>query len=397
MAASFGRDFPLLSAGTFFSNIAQQVMAVAIAWELYAQTRSPLVLGNVGLAQVAPVLLFALVAGQVADHVSRRRVILAAQTAAVAVATVLWLAPAPRPVWLVYACLTVIGTARTFQSPSATSLLPTLLPAERLAQGIAWHSGAQQGALLLGPLLGGWLLAQFAPGAAYATQAATGALALLLFLGLRPAPAATTGTERPTWHTVGEGARFVWRDRLVFSALLLDLLAVLLGGAVALLPVFAEDILHVGAAGLGWLRMASAAGACAMTLVLGAAGPLRRAGPSLLWAVAGFGVATVVFGLSRSFALSFVMLLLAGALDYISVVLRMLLVQVRTPDAIRGRVVAVNSLFIACSNQLSAVESGIVAEWMGPVPAVVWGGVGTLVVVAVMAAAFPELRRWRQS
>jgi predicted MFS family arabinose efflux permease len=268
---------------------------------------------------------------------------------------------------------------------------------EHLANAINWNGTGRELATVTGPALAGLLIAWLGSSAVYLVQAVLAVLTMVCFSALRvhamPAPA--TG---PTGiRAVGDGMRFVFRDKLVLSALSLDLLAVFFGGATALLPIYAQDILHVGPTGLGWLRAAPAFGAGAMAFVLAHRRQIRRAGLTLMLVVAGFGAVTIGFAVSKSAWLSFGLLLLTGALDSVSVVLRSYLVQSRTPDALRGRVNAVNALFISCSNQWGTVESGLAAAWMGTVPSVVFGGAATVVVVAAMAAMSTSLRRWRNS
>jgi MFS family permease len=374
-----------LLAGNVLSVLGVQMLSIVVGWDLYQATHSPVALGNVGLVQIIPVLIFSFASGHVADRYDRRRTL------------VLALAGAARGVTLIYACLFLGSLARTFQFPAAASLLPKVVPPEQLANAINWNGTGRELATVTGPALAGLLIAWLGSSAVYFVQATLAVLTMVCFSALRvhAMPAATTGATG--LRAVGDGMRFVFREKLVLSALSLDLLAVFFGGATALLPIYAQDILRVGPTGLGWLRAAPALGAGGMAFVLAHRRPIRRAGATLILVVAGFGAATIGFAVSTSAWLSFALLAATGVLDSISVVLRSYLVQSRTPDDLRGRVNAVNALFISCSNQWGTVESGLAAAWMGTVPSVVFGGAATVVVVAGMAALSTSLRRWKNS
>jgi MFS family permease len=388
------RDFRLLLAGTFLAVVGEQMLGVAIGWELYNRTNAPLALGLVGLVQVLPVLLLALPAGHMVDRLDRKRIIVAAMLLLGLCAMGLaWLSITAGSLVLVYTCLLLIGIARSFQSPAAASLTAQVVPSEHFSSAATWESGSWQAASIIGPALGGLVIAL--NGAAAPVYAAVAGIMLLvaLLLGLmRPRPMARSGEEL-TLDSLLAGAKFIWNTKVILASITLDMFAVLLGGATALLPIFARDILGVGAAGLGWLRAAPAIGAVLAALTLAHLPPFRRAGRTLLLVVAGFGLATIVFGLSRSFVLSLAMLALLGALDNVSVVIRSTLLLTRTPDALRGRVNAVHSAFIGISNELGAFESGVAAALLGTVGAVVVGGIGTLLVVGVVALIWPEVRR----
>lgn len=392
-AAFRSRDYILLTLGSAVSSFGLQMLWVAVSWDLYQATKSPLVLGNVGLVQVAPFLFFALFAGHIADRYNRRNIMLGTQTIFLLVSIVL--AVTDRSVALVYACLFLTATARAFQGPARSAVLPLVVPTEHLGNAIAWSSSSQEIASVSGPAIAGLLLAAQGSWLVYAVQSGCAVLTLACYLFMRFRPAAVVHV--PTPNSIGEGVRFVWNDKLILAAISLDMFAVLFGGAAALLPIYSVEILHAGVHGLGLLRAAPSVGAVAMALVLAHSPKIREAGKVLLWAVAGYGVATIVFGVSRSLWLSFVMLIVTGALDNISVVLRHSLVQTHTPDRVRGRVLAVNNIFISCSNQLGAVESGLAAAWLGSaVRSVVFGGVATIAVVGVFATGARKLRRWRQ-
>jgi MFS family permease len=293
----------------------------------------------------------------------------------------------------IYLVLILLGVVRSFNGTASRSILPQLVPEEHFANAVAWNATTFQAATILGPSLGGILYAAFrGPSAVYAAAMATAVGALVSAFRIKTRPQARR-REPMTMKTVFAGLHFIWREKLILGAISLDLFAVLLGGAVALLPVYAREILHTGPWGLGLLRTAPGVGAAVMAIAL-AHRPLRgRAGPTLLWSVAGFGVFTILFGVSRSLLLSLASLVLLGACDMISVIIRATLVQLRTPDEMRGRVMAVDMVFIGTSNELGQFESGLTAQWFGTVPAVLLGGVGTLVVIAVWAWIFPELRR----
>jgi MFS family permease len=388
------RDFRLLLAGTFLTVVAEQMLGVAVGWELYERTRAPLALGLIGLVQVLPVLLLALPAGHMADRFERKWIVVAATLGLALCALGLTAVSFTNgALALFYACLLGIGIARAFQSPATASLMAQVIAQEHYSNAVTWESGVWQASGILGPALGGLLIAlQGRAALVYAIVAGALLLAALLLLLIRPRPAARS-EEDLTLGSLLAGARFIWNTKIILAAITLDMFAVLLGGATALLPIFARDILQVGATGLGWMRAAPAAGAVLAALVVAHLPPFRRAGRTLLLVVAGFGLATIVFGLSRSFALSLLMLGLLGALDNISVVIRSTLLLTRTPDDMRGRVNAVHFVFIGISNELGAFESGVAAALLGTVGAVAAGGVGTLLVVALVALIWPEVRR----
>jgi MFS family permease len=293
--------------------------------------------------------------------------------------------------------LFLIGIARAFKDPARSALLPRVVPRATFNNAVAWSSSGMQIAAMVGPALGGLLVALFEPqpysfALVYVCDALCAATMFGLFLPI--AGGAYSGSDRSvSLRTLAAGMRFVWSTKIILATITLDMFAVLLGGATALLPIFARDILHSGALGLGWLRAAPSVGALIVAIVLAHMPPMQHAGRTLLWSVIGFGVATIIFGLSHSFWLSFAMLLLTGAFDNISVVVRHTLVQMLTPDELRGRVSAINYVFIGTSNELGAFESGITAALFGPVVSVVAGGVGTIAVVLAVAAIWPQVRR----
>jgi MFS family permease len=395
-SAAFGhRAFKLFQGARLLSVLGMQMQSVAIGWEVYALTGRPMALAWVGLAQFFPAVGLSLVTGHTADRVDRRQILLVCHgaMAALSVALLLVARSGVTHVSPIYLVLVGIGTARAFLGPANQALLPSLVPVEHFGNAVAWGSSFWQTATVAGPMLGGILYAAFGgPSAVYAIAAVCSVGALTLSAGIEPArtPAARSPATRAS---VLAGVRYVWKNQIVLGAISLDLFAVLLGGATALLPVYARDILHLGPWALGALRSAPAAGA-AVTAVALALRPLEtRAGAKMFAGVAVFGAATIVFGFSHSFGLSLVALALLGASDMVSVFVRSALVQLATPDAMRGRVSAVNMVFIGASNELGEFESGLTAQWFGAVPSVVMGGLGTLVVVAIWAWRFPALRR----
>ena len=388
-------DFRRFIAARIVITSATEMQAVAVAWQIYGLTRRPLDLGLVGLAQFLPGVLLFLVAGHAADRWPRRS-ILEACFAGFSLCSLLLLAFTLRGIASVapiYAALLLNGAVRAFNGPAASAFLPLLVPEKHFPNAVAWNSSAFQAATILGPVAGGLVYGWAAsPVPVYAAAACGYVAALVLICGIR-----TRGDGRPresrSFGMVLEGFRYIVRHSLILGAISLDLFAVLLGGAVALLPVYAREILHAGASGLGVLRAAPGVGAVAMAIAV-AHWPLRRrVGLTMLWCVAGFGVFTIVFGRSRNLPLSLAALVLLGACDMISMIVRHTMIQLATPDSMRGRVSAVNMVFIGASNEVGQFESGITAQWFGTVPSVVLGGIGTLLVVALWAWRFPSLRR----
>src|SRR5580704_12689016 len=387
-------DFTAFAIARFCIVVALEMQSVAIGWQVYEITKRPLDLGLVGLAQFLPGIAFFLPAGHTVDRLDRRRLLMACYIGfAICSSLLLHFAlrrvNSARPIYVVAALL---GTVRCFNFPTGRALLPQLVPEEHFSNAVAWNSSIFQGATILGPTFGGLLYAfSRGPTAVYATAIAVAFGAILSTLRIKarekPRP-----REPISLAAVLAGFGYIWKQKVVLGSISLDLFAVLLGGAVALLPVYAREILRTGPWGLGLLRSAPGVGAVAMAILL-ARRPLRgRAGPTMLWCVAGFGVCTILFGLSRSLVLSLIALSLVGATDMVSIVIRGTLIQLGTPDEMRGRVNAVDMLFIGVSNELGQFESGLTAQWFGTVPAVVLGGIGTLVVIALWAWRFPELR-----
>lgn len=389
--------YRLFALSTFASGTGLQLLTVPVLWEMWERTKDPMSLGLVGAARATPVVLLAIIGGHAADTYSRKWIqCISLLGFAAGAGALAWWSSAQGPLWIAYAVLVCTGVCRAFNGPARGALLPQLVPHTILENVMTWNSGLFQVAAIGGPLLGGLLIDW--RHAAWPAFAATGLLCLVAaacIALLRPRP-----VEMPrralTWDTLMAGARFIASERTILGAITLDLLAVIFGGATALLPIYAEQILHVDATGLGMLRAAPFAGALLTAIVMAQRPPMRRAGRALLWSVAVFGIATIAFGFSRWFWLSLGALFVAGAADNISVIIRHVLVQVRTPEELRGRVAAVNSLFIECSNELGSLESALVAKWFGPVIAAVSGGVGTLGVVGAVGGLFRELRDLRE-
>lgn len=387
-------DFVLYEFARFFIVLALEMQSVAVGWQVYEITRRPLDLGLVGLAQFLPGVLLFLFAGHAADRFDRRR-LLQWCYGGFAVCSALLLAivyNVAQPVHLIYAVLVLLGAVRCFNWPASRALLPQLVPEEHFPNAVAWNASTFQAATIAGPAVGGVVYAVFhGPVAVYAFAIASSIIAMLLTLRIKPntvkRPAEPTSVK-----TVLAGFRYIWRQKLILGSISLDMFAVLLGGAVALLPVYASEILKTGPWGLGLLRSAPGVGAAAMAIAVAYLPIRRHAGATMLWCVAGFGVFTILFGISKSLILSLMALVLVGATDMVSVIIRATLVQVATPDEMRGRVNAVDMLFIGVSNELGEFESGLTAHWLGTIPAVVLGGVGTLAVIATWAWLFPELR-----
>jgi MFS family permease len=373
-------------------TIAIQACAVAIGWQVFDWTRDPLMLGMLGLAQFAPMMLLTPFSGHLVDRSSRRDLAAAATAACALSMLLLTLASASleRSLLAIFVTAGLVGAVRAFAGPSLAALVPELVPAEELPRALAMVAATFQFALVAGPALGGFAVVALGPTGTYAAGVAllTCAALMLLTVPRKPAPQSAS-QQKDVWA----GLRYLRTRPVLLGAMSLDLFAVLLGGAVALLPAVAREILHVGPTAFGWLRSAPAVGAAAMGLVL-SRWPLRRhVGPLMLGAVGVFGVATIGFGLSRALWLSLALLAVAGAADMVSVVLRHSLIQLETPDDMRGRVAAVSQLFIGGSNELGELESGVTARWFGLTRAIVLGGVGTLLVVGLWPLLFPALRR----
>jgi MFS family permease len=396
------RPFVLFWLARVVSSLGLQVQAVTIAWQVYSIARvglkldvkhAALAVGMIGLAQFLPVLALTLPAGEMADRYDRKLiaaiclVVDAATAAALGVLTFI----DGRAIWPVYIAAILFGVARTFLSPATTALGPMLVPRALLPRAIAWGSLAWQGASIVGPALGG-ILCAFSPALAFGVAFGfyLASAACLLLIQANTQPVVQPGSR---WTLVKEGLVYVWENKIVFGAISLDLFAVLLGGATALLPVFARDVLKIGAEGFGVLRAGPAIGASAVAILIAARPIHRKAGLFMFGGVAVFGAATVVFALSKVLAVSVVALAVLGGADMLSVYVRQTLVQLVTPDAMRGRVGAVSTLFIGASNELGEFESGVAARFLGPIGAALFGGIGALIVTGAWARLFPALRK----
>jgi len=393
MRAAQGRSFGLYVAARGASELAGKIGVVAVGWQIYALTGSVLALGLVGLTQFLPAAALSLLAGHAADRFDRRRLVQACQgVSALASAALAWGAAAGRlSAGELFGAVAAFGALAAFEEPAAGAILVAVAPQGRLQQATSTTATALEGVAIAGPALGGLIYA-LAPGAAYGAMAALWLLAVVLNGAVRLAAREPAG-DQPTIGSMLAGFGFVRRQPAVLGAISLDMVAVLLGGATALLPVFAKDILHVGPFGLGLLRCAPSVGALGMAAALHRWPIERRAGRRLFQAVVLFGVGTAVFGLSRSIWLSLAALVVLGAADMVSVVIRATLVQAASPDNMRGRVGAVNGLFVGASNQLGGFESGLLASLVGAGPAVLLGGIGTVVVAGLWLRLFPALAR----
>ena len=392
-AAFRHRSYSLFFFSRFLTAFATQIVSVSVGWQMYDATKNPFYLGLIGLFQFLPSLALVLVTGSVADRYNRRVIVSACMFVA-SVATAILLAltmtgtfsPVP-----VFAVMMVFGFERAFMSPAVQSLAPNLIPPEDLSNAVAWNSSSWQAATIIGPVAGG-LLYGLGADLAY-----TVALALLLVSSVLvimiPKPAQRMSREKPTWTSLLAGFSFIRSEKIVLGAISLDLFAVLLGGATALMPIFARDVLTVGPWGLGLLRSAPGVGAIVTAILLASFPIQHRAGMLMFIGVAIFGAATVVFGLSTSVWLSVAALAVMGAADMISVYVRETLIALWTPDDVRGRVSAVNMVFVGASNELGEFRSGTMASLIGAVPAVVVGGFGTLAVAVIWAMSFPKLRK----
>ena len=422
------RGFSLFAIGNLLSIIGRQMLAVAVEWEMYRRTHSATALGLVGLVIAIPVVGFSLLAGHLADVFSRKRIILVSQIFSAATSALLaivsWqhLAIPQIPVLrgcnhglsviasvferhqagfhfqdasipVIYLLLFVGAVARTFGWAARSSFFPTLVPRHAFSNAVTWNNTVFQIGSVVGPAISGFFVAHIGFPIVYIIDAVTAFLFFVLVLPIPRAKKGRAGAEQSRWRSLAAGMKFVFGKKVILATITLDLFAVLLGGATALLPIFADQILHCGPVGLGWMRAAPAIGAFAMALTVAYLPPMRQAGEMLLWCVTGFGIATVVFGLSKALWLSLAMLLFAGALDSVSVIIRGSIVQLVTPDEMRGRVSAVNNIFIGTSNEFGALESGLTAALFGPVISVVAGGIGTILTVFAAAWRWPQIRK----
>ena len=394
------RDYTLFAIGSLVSNVGNQMQGVAVAWEIYSRVsavsgiaQGAWALGLVGLIQALPVILLALPAGHMADKFSRKNIMLWAQGVLLLCwAGMAYLSFTRGPLEWLYLLLLLDGLANAMANPSRTAMVPQLVPPEAIASASTWSSTRWQTSMMLGPALGGTAIAYFGrPFEVYIISIVCSIVFILFAIPIRPRPHERSNEPVSIRALLG-GANFVRSTPIILATVTLDMFAVLLGGAVALLPLYAKDILHVGPHGYGWLMASPAIGSVITAFIVAHLPPFPRAGRVMLWAVAGFGLATIVFGISQNFYLSFAALVVTGACDAISVVVRHTLVQVLTPDHLRGRVSAVNSVFIGISNEIGSFESGAAARFLGPVRAVVWGGIGTVLIVIGVASKWPIVR-----
>ena len=426
-AAFRSRGYRFFTTGNLLSIIGRQMLAVAVEWEIYRRTHSATALGLVGLVFALAIVGLSLPAGHLADRISRKQIILVAQVFSAITSGLLALVSWQHlaiPQWsilracnrglttiasvferhdqafhfddasipLIYLLLFLGSIARTFSWAARSSFFPTLVPRDAFANAVTWNSSVFQIGSVVGPALSGFVVAHRGFPIVYAIDAITSSMFFLMVLPIARSSQAS-GKEQSTWKSLAAGAKFVFSRKVILATITLDLFAVLLGGSVALLPIFADQILHCGPVGLGWMRAAPAVGAFAIALVVAYLPPMRQAGKLLLWCVGAFGVATIVFGLSKAFWLSLLMLFIAGAVDSVSVIIRGSIVQLVTPDEMRGRVSSVNNIFIGTSNEFGALESGLTAALFGPVISVVGGGIGTILVVLGAAWKWPEIRK----
>ncbi len=393
------QDFRNFLLGRFFGVVGTQIQAVIVGWQIYELTGDPLSLGLIGLAEVIPATFVSLFAGHLADKISRRSIILntflilLACSISLLVLSMNVIELFANKLYPYYVIISITGVARGFIGASMSSLMAQLVPRELYHSSSAWNSTGWQIASVSGPFLGGFLYNLDGPVLAYSLDVALMLLAVTFFSFVKPKPIPEKNTSETLMESLSVGFKFVFNNKMVLSALSLDMFAVLFGGAVALLPIFAADILKVGPDGLGILRAAPSVGAAFMALILAHNPPKENAGKSLLFSVAGFGIAIIMFGLSTNFYLSLFCLFLSGIFDSVSVVVRSTIIQAFTPDEMRGRVAAVNSIFIGSSNELGAFESGVSARFMGTIPSVIFGGCMTILVVSITSILSPTLRK----
>lgn len=398
IAALKERNFLLFTIGSLIALIGRQMLTVAVGWDIYERTGSALALGAIGLAQFLPVLLLTLLAGHAVDVYNRRSVLILSQIGSViATAGLAWISFVEGPIGWMYAFLVLAGVSRAYNSPANAALMPLIVSTQNFTNAVTWSSMVFQLASIAGPALGGAMIAlNHAAWPVYFIDFIANLLFAVLLLFVHSRKQATPAHKSMSLNAMLSGVRFIKNTPIILAAITLDMFAVLFGGAIALLPIYAKDILHAGPEGLGWLQAAPSIGAIMAGFMLARMGPFRHAGTWLLWAVIGFGLTTIGFGLSKNFGFSFLLLFLAGAFDNISVVIRHALVQLRTPDEMRGRVSAINFVFIGTSNELGGFESGLVAHWLSPVFSVVFGGVATILTVIATSLIWPELRNLKK-
>jgi len=397
------RDFRLFVTSRLFVTLAMQMQGVIVGWQIYELTKDPLSLGLIGLAEAIPAISVSLYAGHLADIVQRKKIIVTCVSVlAVCSATLLYFTTnlgaylIANGAFAIYAVIFVSGIARGFLSPATFSFMPQLVDRSLYQNAITWNSTIWEGGAVCGPMIGGLIYGFFGITTAYSTVALSIAIAFLCYLSIPDRPLPPVTTEQGTWTKIKAGLKFVFSNQIILSAISLDLFAVLFGGAVALLPFFADEILHIGKTGLGFLRSAPAIGAVLMAVYITRNPIKRNIGKILLICVAGFGLAMIAFSLSTWFWLSMGLLILSGMFDCVSVIVRSTLIHTLTPENMKGRVAAVNSMFIGSSNEIGMLESGVAAKLLGIIPSVIFGGLMTLSVVGVTAWRAPALRKLQQ-
>jgi MFS family permease len=393
------KDFRWFIVARFILTLAIQMQSVVVGWQVYALTHDALSLGMIGIAEVVPFLCVTLFAGHVADIVNRKKIIvLSGLVYFICAAALLFVSTQLHPVLVsygampIYLIIFITGLARGFMSPAQFAFMAQLIPRELLGNASTWNSVSWQVAEVAGPAIGGLIYGFFGVGSAYTTVVIFSAIGWIFFVAVKKKPMPERTRKENVWESLSSGLKFVFGHQMVLSALSLDMFAVFFGGAVSVLPIFADQVLHTGAKGLGFLRAAPALGAIAMSIIQAHYPPFKKAGRNLLFAVFGFGLCIISFALSKNFYLSLFILLLSGMFDNVSVVIRATIIQLYTPDDMRGRVSAVNGIFIGSSNELGSFESGLAAKLLGLIPSVVFGGSMTLAVVASVRKLAPKLR-----
>lgn len=397
------RDFRLFVTSRLFITLAMQMQGVIVGWQIYELTKDPLALGLIGLAEAIPAISVSLYAGHLADVVERKKIIVTCVSVLAGCSAMLLYFTTNLGAFIIdngpfaiYAVIFVSGIARGFLSPATFSFMPQLIDRSLYQNAITWNSTIWEGGAVCGPMIGGLIYGFFGITAAYSAVALSIGIAFFSYLSIPNRPLPPVTTEQGTWTKIKAGLKFVFSHQIILSAISLDLFAVLFGGAVALLPFFADEILHIGKTGLGFLRSAPAIGAVLMAVYITRHPIKKKIGKTLLWCVAGFGVSMIAFSLSTWFWVSMTLLIISGMFDCVSVVVRSTLIHTLTPENMKGRVAAVNSMFIGSSNEIGMLESGIAARLLGLVPSVIFGGLMTLGVVSITAWKAPALRRLEQ-
>ncbi len=396
------RDFRLFVLARFVLTFAVQMQSVIVGWQIYELTHDPLSLGLIGLSEAIPVLSVALFAGHLADVVSRKKIIAVCSAAYLICAASLFLVSTQfnevlvrQGVFPIYIIVFFAGLTRGFMSPAQAAFSAQLVPRELFGNASTWGSVAWQVSEVTGPAVGGLIYGFIGIGTAYGTVIVLSAVGLSIFMAIENKPMPVRTRAESILQSLSAGIRFVFHDQIILSAISLDMFAVFFGGAVTVLPIFADEVMHIGAEGLGFLRAAPAVGAIIMSIIQANYPVFKRAGRNLLACVLGFGLMVILFALSKNFYVSLIILMLGGAFDNVSVIIRATIIQLHAPDAMRGRVSAVNGIFLGASNELGSFESGVAAKLMGLIPSVIFGGSMTLLVVASVRILAPQLRKLR--